>query len=243
MLRIGICDDEQIICTMIEKALGVISSNMLVEVDIEMFSSGEELFSYLDNGANLDMIFLDIMMKGINGIQIGKIIRDEMHNELTKIIYISGKESYAMELFDVRPLNFLIKPIKLRKLEEVFGKAVSLIDKENEFFEYQISNVVYKAPIREILYFESKGKKVKMVMMNDRVEFYRKLSDVYKQIGNQNFFFIHKSFLVNYEHIIQYHYEFMMMSDKVILPISKKNRSAARVRVIRLKEMEVLHGI
>lgn len=242
MLRIGICDDEQIICTMIEEALSVISSNMFVEVDIEVFSSGNELLSYLDMCADIDMLFLDIMMKGIDGIQVGKKIRDEMHNESMKIIYISGKESYAMELFDVRPMNFIIKPIKINKLEEVFKKAVSLINNENEFFEYRISSELYKVRISEILYFESNGKKVRMVLLEDSVEFYGKLSDVHERIGNHKIFFIHKSYLVNYDHIIRYNYEFMTMSDKVTLPISKKNRSAARERIFRLKEREVKNG-
>ena len=62
MLHIGICDDEQSICNAIEKTLRVISSNLLVEIDIEVFASGAELYGYLENGANLDMLFLDIMM-------------------------------------------------------------------------------------------------------------------------------------------------------------------------------------
>lgn len=71
------------------------------------------MYQFICEGACFDIVFLDIELPKISGIDIGKKIRDEMHDETTKIVYISGKDSYAMGLFDVRPLNFLIKPIKI----------------------------------------------------------------------------------------------------------------------------------
>ncbi len=62
-------------------------------------------------GEYFGLIFLDIEMQYVNGIEAGKIIREKMKDELTKIVYISGSDNYAMELFQVRPLDFLIKPI------------------------------------------------------------------------------------------------------------------------------------
>ncbi|MEL7568552.1 MAG: response regulator [Dehalobacterium sp.] len=82
-------------------------------MEIEVFFSGEKLYQFICEGACFDIVFLDIELPKISGIDIGKKIRDEMHDETTKIVYISGKDSYAMGLFDVRPLNFLIKPIKI----------------------------------------------------------------------------------------------------------------------------------
>ncbi len=109
MLRFAICDDESIIYVQLEKMIERISQNYSKKIEIEVFFSGEKLYQFMCEGACFDIVFLDIELPQINGIDIGKKIRDEMHDEITKIVYISGKDSYAMDLFDVRPLNFLIK--------------------------------------------------------------------------------------------------------------------------------------
>lgn len=77
----------------------------------------------------------------LNGVEVGKKIRDQLCNETSQIVYISGKDSYAMELFDVRPLNFLIKPLQKEKIEVVVRKAIDLVDKGNQFFEFNIKNM------------------------------------------------------------------------------------------------------
>ena len=57
------------------------------------------------------MIFLDIEFPGMNGIELGKLLRMKMKNYDTQIIFISAVKDYAMDLFPVRPIDFLIKPI------------------------------------------------------------------------------------------------------------------------------------
>ena len=61
------------------------------------------------------MLFLDIELITTDGIQVGKFIREELKNLETTIIYISSKSSYAMQLFQVQPLGFLIKPLEVEK--------------------------------------------------------------------------------------------------------------------------------
>lgn len=235
MLRFAICDDDSVICGQLERMLEKISQNFSKKIDVDVFFSGEKLYQIICDGAFFDIIFLDIELPQINGIDVGKKIRDEMHDETTKIVYISGKDSYAMDLFDVRPLNFLIKPIQMEKLEEVLRKALMLIERNNHFFEYQHLHVTYKVPIKDIIYFESIGKKVKMVLLNESREFYGKLSAVEKQLSNQDFLSIHKSYLINFAHAIEYQYDHMRMSNKVILSVSQINRKAVRNRIMQAR--------
>lgn len=239
MLRIAICDDERRICAQLKDMLEKISQDYSEKIEIEVFFSGEKLYEFICEGACFDLILLDIELPQINGIDVGKKIRDEMHDEITKIVYISGKDSYAMDLFDVRPLNFLIKPIKIEKLEKVIRKALILLERDNHFFEYENLYVNYKVPIKDILYFESVGKKVKIVLSNESRELYGKLSEVEKQLSNEEFLSIHKSYLINFSHAIEYQYDYMKMSNKDILPISQKNRKAVRSSIMQAKTREL----
>ncbi|MEN3004275.1 LytTR family DNA-binding domain-containing protein [Dehalobacterium formicoaceticum] len=222
VLRIAICDDENTICTQIESIL----SNRTEKMEIEIFYSGESLFQYISNGVYFDLIFLDIELQILNGVEVGKKIRDEMHNENTQIVFISGKDSYAMDLFEIRPLNFLIKPLKEEEIVKIIKKVIELSAKSNHFFEYKIGRTQTKIPLKDILYFESSGKKVKIFTQDEVHEFYGKLSVIEQQLTNKDFIQIHKSYLVNYSHVIKYHYENVQISDNTVLPISQQQRKS-----------------
>jgi DNA-binding LytR/AlgR family response regulator len=235
MLRIAICDDEEIICRQLEDMLFEIGNRINQEIETEIFYSGEELYRFLFRGSRYDIIFLDIELNQINGVEVGRRIRDELKDELTQIVYISCNEGYAMELFDVRPLNFIIKPLNKEKMQSVLTKAVKLLDRENNFFEYKNGNVTFNIPLREILYFESCGRKVNMVLENEIKTFYGKLSFVEEKINSCDFIMIHKSYLINFNYCIEYNYEYVKMSNQEVLAISQNNRKAVRERLLQRK--------
>ncbi|MGF7050758.1 DNA-binding LytR/AlgR family response regulator [Paenibacillus sp. DS2015] len=233
MLRIAICDDQNHVCAQVESILLTLSKSLPEKVEVEVFYSGEALIHFLLDGAYFDMIFLDIELQMLNGVEVGRKIRDDFNNETTQIVYISAKDSYAMELFDIRPLNFLIKPLQEYKIEAVVRKAIDLVDRGNHFFEYKSGRTQNKIPIKDILYFESKGKKVRMVLQDQHHEFYSKLIEIEQQLYNQDYLFIHKSYLVNYYHVIEYQYDYVKMSDLTILPISQQQRKCVRDRLLQ----------
>ena len=111
MFRIAICDDESTICSQIEKI--ILGAHRIIneEIEIEIFGSGEELCEFMENRHLFDLIFMDIELKLINGIEVCRKIREEFKDESSKIIYISARDGYAMDLFESRPLNFLVKPL------------------------------------------------------------------------------------------------------------------------------------
>ncbi len=233
MLRIAICDDDNTICSQIEGILFELSKSFVEKMEIEIFYSGESLCQYMSDGGYLDVIFLDIELQVINGVEVGKKIRDEMHNETTQIIYISGKDSYAMELFETRPLNFLIKPLEEQKIEKVIKEVIKLAAKSNQIFEYRIGRTQNRIPAKDILFFESCGKKIKIFTRSEVHEFYGKLSDLEQQLNNKDFMQIHKSYLVNYFHVIKYQYENVQMSDNTVLPISQQHRKSVSDRLLQ----------
>lgn len=235
MLRIAICDDDKIICRQLEDMLCEISEDIHEEIEIEVYYSGEEICDFLVKGNHYDLIFLDIELNEINGVEVGKKIRSDLNDELTQIVYISSKESYAMELFEVRPLNFIIKPINKEKIEMLLLKAIKLLDKESRYFEYKYNNINFNLPINDILYFESNGRKVNIILSDEIKSFYGKLSTVEEQLNNPDFIMIHKSYLVNFNFCIEYNYEYIKMSNQEVLTISQNNRKAVREKLMQRK--------
>ncbi|WMJ86365.1 LytR/AlgR family response regulator transcription factor [Anaerocolumna sp. MB42-C2] len=133
MFRIAICDDETIICSEIEQIILDYRKMCLEEIEMEVFTSGEELCHFMKNGEEFDLIFLDIELKNMNGVQVGKIIREGMKNETVQIVYISGKDNYYLELFEVRPMHFIHKPIEREKIIKDIEKAMELAGRLKKF--------------------------------------------------------------------------------------------------------------
>ena len=78
MFKIAICDDEQAICSYIEDIILEYQREIHVDVEVEVFYSGKDLCRAIDHQQRFDLIFLDIEMNLLNGIEVGKKIREEL---------------------------------------------------------------------------------------------------------------------------------------------------------------------
>lgn len=235
MFRIAICDDDLNVCSEIEKIILEYAKNTSQEIDIDVFVSGEELCKYMKQGVEYSLIFLDIELKLLNGVRIGKIIREEMNNEFVHILYISATQRYAMDLFEVRPLNFLLKPLSKEKILKNLKKSIQLMNQENKVFEFKIGKTFYKIPYKEILYFVSQGKKVKIVTKNSIREYYGKLANIRQILPRDHFLTIHKSYIANAYYIMEYQYECLKLVNEEVLPISQTYRKTIREKLLKQK--------
>jgi len=97
MIRIAVCDDENVIVNQIEHIISEVCKRESIPVNIDVFYSGRELKRQVTSRTKYDIIFLDIQMKGGDGITAAENIRKVDDNVL--LIYVSGYDKYMMELF------------------------------------------------------------------------------------------------------------------------------------------------
>lgn len=232
--KIAVCDDEQIICSTMYNKLQNLSKSKSVIFEIDCFTSGEELCDEIKH-TNYDLLFLDIELPKMNGVAVGQYIRETLKNETIQIAYISSKQEYAMELFEMRPINFLVKPLSNEKIENVIDKFLQLNKIDTETFNFKAGRNYYKIPLSDILYFYSNGRKINIVTSNKEYEFYGSLDNIYSEVKNKKFLFVHKSFLVNFKHINKYQYEQITMSDDKIIPVSQSRRKIVRSMFFELE--------
>jgi DNA-binding LytR/AlgR family response regulator len=227
MFKIAICDDEVIICSLIESIILKYKQDTHIDIEVEVFYSGEEIFKYLED-FYFDLIYLDIEMQKLNGIQIGKMIREQMENYATSIVYISGKDSYYKQLFDVQPLNFIEKPIQSGKIIDTLALALKLTDKFSKTFTYKKGYNIHKIQIKDIIYFESLEREIKIVTIKGIEKFYGKLEEVYEQLKKYLFMHIHRSYIINYTYVKVFKYTDVIMFNNEKLPISQSKRKIIR---------------
>lgn len=232
MYYIGICDDGVNVCSFIERCLLQQAEQKRIQLEVEMWNTGEELQKFLQEGNPVDILFLDINLLGLTGIEIGEYIRNQLDNRIMQIIYMSGKTSYAQRLFKTQPMDFLVKPLKTEQIEETFDLAVKILSKKTERFEFRIGKEYYYSPYNEIIYFTSSGRVIKIVTLTGEREFYGKLKEIEKKLP-QDFIMIHQSYIVNSEYIRRYAYEMMELVEGTTLTISKTYRKQVRKRLLR----------
>lgn len=236
MYRVGICDDGENICTQLENMLIQWARKNNVRIDVSIWYTGDGLKKYVSAGNSLDIVFLDIVLFGLNGIEVGEYIRNGLDNMAMQIVYISEKASYAQQLFRTQPLDFLVKPILQEHVDDVMARAIRAIRKKGKKFDFQIGRDYYYVPMIDIIYFESEGRKVRIITQKQQFEIYGKLKDIREKL-NEEFIAIHQSYVVNRDYISRYSYETVELMDGTTLSISLSYRK--QVRKILLQEENI----
>lgn len=151
-----------------------------------------------------------------------ELIREQLQNEKVGIVYISSSETYAMSLFQVRPLDFLIKPITKKRIADVLDKFIRLHEINKQEFYYKTGKSVCRLYFDEIRYFACSGKKIEVYTESGKDIFYVGMRDVWRQAAGKGFIVIHKSYIINMSFVSIYHNDSVQMSDGVVLPISQR---------------------
>lgn len=238
MYNIGICDDDKVFCAGLEEMVHSAAGELNQKIETEVWYSGESIMRDLEKLPCPDILFLDIELYEKSGIDVGKYIRNG-DDYMTHIVYVSSRQEYAMQLFRLQPLDFLIKPVSKEQVKEVLERSLKQRARSKALFEYQKGSVFYQIPCGDILYFMSSDKKISMIAKDGADEFYGKLKDVAEKLP-ACFLVIHQSYIINSEYVAAYTYESVKMQDGILLNISKPYRKAVRSRITEL-EKERLH--
>ncbi len=231
MYNIGICDDEHAACAQIAEMIYEYDRRNKVGIEVTVWNTGEGLYQDMQKKKAIDLLFLDIELVSTDGIQVGRLIRRELENQDISIAYISSKSSYALELFKIHPIDFLIKPVSAQDIYETIDEALRLYDRNNTVFEYKANGYNCKIPYREIRYFYSENKKINMVTADATVQFTGKIKDLAGMVPG-NFIQIHQSYIINMNHMSECSYELVRMNGGAELNISQPYRKQVRKQIM-----------
>lgn len=200
MLQIAICDDEQFYREKMKKLIEGYLVKRELQYTLHLFLSGEEFLKQCENSVKYDIVFLDINMEQIDGIQTAKRIRS-FHSD-TYIVFVTAFIDYALEGYKVNAVRYLMKDALDLAMEECMTAILQ---------KMQIAQVTFtflegekRLYTDNILYVESRGHKSIFYYMEEKIvtyQIYDKLDSVEKRLENCNFLRIHKSYLVNMKHI------------------------------------------
>lgn len=227
MLNIVVCDDDIRFTGKFESMLYIMAEQENINIDIDVFLNGGELIKNVCNKKKCyDLIFLDIEMKGLDGIEVARKIREV--NEVVLLIYVTNHKSYALDAYEVQPFQFIVKPVDINVLHKYFKKAYEKIILGAFYFEYKYGKFYCKILLNDIMYFESKKRVIYIHILDKMIyKFYDKLNNVEERLKNEktDFWRIHQSYLINTRYIRKKSYDEIELVNGKTLYISEDRRN------------------
>ncbi len=234
-MNIAVVDDERIIreqiCGLIEK------QNPTCRLDV--YSSGEEIAA---SEKRFDIIFLDIKMDGIGGIETARRLREKSSD--TILIFVTGVKEYVFDALDLYAFQYLLKPINERKFAEVLERAIREAEKKTEKQELFIKSKKLTVDQADILYIESSGKKVAIHLVGSKktIEIYASMDELEKEL-NKNFYRCHRSYIVNMSHIAEYNNDSITVTGGEKVYLSKKKYGEFKKAYMWHLQNGGIHGV
>lgn len=228
MLRIGICDDESSARERLHFAL----EKLLQEENIYYeFSSGEGLLGWLDKHAGgLDLLFLDVEMTGLSGLETAHQIREKGHEVL--LAFVTGYPDFVFDGYTVGALDYLVKPVNGEKLASLMERVKKKLEAEApQMFTINNTEGFFRLPLKDILYCYSERRIVNIVTALREYPFYAKLDEVEEQLGN-DFVRIHQRYLVSVREVTAIEREHVRIGD-IKLPMSRSLKQEATLALSR----------
>lgn len=231
MFQIGICDDQNDVRMKLHALLERLLEKQHIQYQIFLFSSGEGMLSWYEkHSGELDLVFLDIEMGGMNGMDAAKILRSL--DESLQLVFVTGYTDYVFDGYAVGALSYLIKPPKLIQLEDVLIRALSAIRRhEPELFFCHNGSSHYRIRKDSILYFQSSGRQVICVTKKRCYPFYAKLDDVAMEL-DKGFVRIHQRYLVQANAVEHFDINEVTVGSET-LPVSRAHSKVALLELAR----------
>jgi DNA-binding LytR/AlgR family response regulator len=239
MLSIAICDDDKSDAAKIEALIKDYMSLKQMPYQLKRFHSGEEL---LEAKEVFELLFLDIALGKMNGIQVGKLIRETNHN--AKIIYTTSYKQYCKQAVNrVHAFAYLVKPITKDKMDRQLDEILQCIVEEHEKEEtvkFEILEItddgelevrIKDFEVKDIYYFEYFNRKIKIKLEHEEYFFRDKMKDLADKMQIHNFEICHQCFLINLRHVkkIKGYDVFLNNNDKI--PVSQKKSADFRKKL------------
>lgn len=233
MLQIGICDDQQHARLALCWALQRLLETRAVAHKIYEFSSGEGLLGWMQkHQGELDLVFLDIEMGELNGMQTARALRKA--DAGVQIVFVTGYADYVYDGYSVGALGYLLKPATQPQLEDIVTRALTALYADAAaVYVCRNGDSYYRIPRAQILYFASDKRQIQCVTTPRCYSFYGKLDEVEAELADARFVRIHQRYLVHAAAVERVDSSVVTLQNGAVLPISRSCQAAALAALTR----------
>ncbi|MDD3174192.1 MAG: LytTR family DNA-binding domain-containing protein [Herbinix sp.] len=194
-MLVGICDDEEIIRNELIRLCEKYKASNMSDLDIKCFSSGEELIACKQP---IDILFLDIQMKGLNGLKTAEKIRE--NDESMTIIFLTGFRGFMQAGYKVRAFRYLLKPVNEQEFIQSITEAIKDITKNSKAIVGLDGDIRF-VKLKDIIYVEYVDRYTVVRTKKGTYESATSMNEWENILNTGDFFRVHKAYIVNMEYI------------------------------------------
>lgn len=220
MIKIAFCDDDISILNEVHVLLDQYRVERSREISYTAFHSPLELLAEFEKGMQVDVLLLDVLMPGENGINTAKEIRQYDNN--VKIIFLTSSSEFAVQSYTVGAYFYQLKPIWKDGFFRLMDSVISECDdRQKNSLILRCKTGITRIEPDQLEYCEVIGRTLFFHMQNGKVlESVGSLDELSRQLtGCRNFLRPHRSFLINMEYIQNISYRGITMDNLTEIPI------------------------
>ncbi len=220
MIHIAVSDDEKCMSEKIEKMAEVFFRKKNTDISVAEYSSGEEL---LKSNERMDILFLDIGMCGMDGIETARRLRAHGYNGF--LVFITVLKEMVFQSFEVQPFDYLVKPVQKEHFEKTMERIFRSM--QDSLSSEKVNLLVRKGcesniiSFQDIICCEIIDRKVYLYLVSGEViDYYERIENLEKKLDGR-FFKCHRSYLINLNHLKSYRNNIAYMADGREIPVSR----------------------
>ena len=200
---------------------------------VESAASAEEALVALGDGAAIDAVFLDVRMPGLGGLELARVLRRFEHPPA--IVFVSAFDDAAVGAFEVAAVDYLVKPVSRRRLDEAIERAERRAtteapatgEDETLAVDALRGGGTRLLPRSSVLYLQAHGDYVRVASSEGRYLLRARLSDLEERWAGHGFVRVHRGFVVNLRRAVEVRPRLngtavLVMTDGAEVPIARR---------------------
>lgn len=223
-MKTAIIEDEQIHTDLLTAYLQAWSNEKGIFLDTRTFPSAESFLFTWEETNDFDILFVDIQMKEMNGIEMAKKVRER--DEDIAIVFTTGIADYMETGYEVEAMHYLLKPISQEKVGQCMDKVLRRRQKEQFILAHGKEEII-RIPVRRITYIEAQGHGCMIETCSKsgetiRDEITESISEMEKQLDTHDFLKCHRSYLCRIGNIHQISKTEVIFDNGSKIPVSRR---------------------
>lgn len=232
MLKIALCEDEEIQAHITTTFIRKWGQQKEIITNITHYKSAEAFLFEWPVEKDFDIIFLDIIMKSMTGLDLAEKIREI--NERVIIIFITGLEQYMYRAFEVEALNYLIKPVHQVNMYKSLDMAWKKIQKNKDSNPQLViskGKETYTINFKEIVYCTVFAHYIDIHTINNIYTYKNSMKELEKLLPNDYFIKCHRSYIINIQYIKKIIGSDIEMKNNIKIPLSRQKKELVREKL------------
>lgn len=234
MIRIALCDDDKAFLSRLEVKVTQYFRQQSIAVEITVFTQGEVLLNRLSVGNDYDLLFLDVGMPGMNGLDIAREVRKQ--NRQLLIIFLTSFLGFAQDAFEVDAFRYIAKFRMEDKLASALKDAVCRLERyRKKCLVVSCYNDIQRIPYEDILYVQRVNRMLEIVTKSCGCVNCRKgIKELHQEADDSRFIFVDRGCFVNIEHVLELVRNRLHLSDGTYLSVSRMHLQNLKLEINRV---------